>query len=237
VKKLVEPKSEEGELESRRKSTARAPVSTRSALLDAAKETFARMGFEGATFAEIAEKAGMTASQINYHFCDKAQLYRASLEAAVGEGRLEHLLGLLKSPSNLTEFRLRLELVAGELLERYVDDEISMRLLTLEISRGLPRGRDLIEAKASQTLTSLLDFMREARQRGLLHESVDPRLAVVNILSTLHFLGSERELLKKSLGLSIENERERTAIIQTMVENLIAGFKGNAFGGKNEAPS
>jgi len=50
---------------------------TRNLLLDAAKETFARKGFEGASLEEIAETAGYTRGAIYKHFGSKEELFLA----------------------------------------------------------------------------------------------------------------------------------------------------------------
>jgi len=54
-------------------------LDTRSKLLHAAGEIFADRGFHKATVREITERAGVNIAAINYHFRDKAELYRAVL--------------------------------------------------------------------------------------------------------------------------------------------------------------
>jgi AcrR family transcriptional regulator len=50
---------------------------TRNLLLDAAKEIFARRGYEGASLEEIAEVAGYTRGAIYKHFAGKEELFLA----------------------------------------------------------------------------------------------------------------------------------------------------------------
>lgn len=54
---------------------------TREDLLRAGAETFAELGFDGATAERIAERAGATKAMINYHFRSKQGLYEAILLA------------------------------------------------------------------------------------------------------------------------------------------------------------
>jgi AcrR family transcriptional regulator len=54
----------------------------RARLLEAAGQVFADQGFEGATGKEIAERAGVNAAGVNYHFGSFEGLYAAVLESA-----------------------------------------------------------------------------------------------------------------------------------------------------------
>lgn len=58
----------------------RKPEETREAALEAAMWAFAEMGFETATLAVIAQKAGVTAATLPYHFRDKQGLWDAVIE-------------------------------------------------------------------------------------------------------------------------------------------------------------
>jgi TetR/AcrR family transcriptional regulator, regulator of cefoperazone and chloramphenicol sensitivity len=55
---------------------------TRRRLIDAAGGVFAEVGFHGATVRQITERAGVNLAAVNYHFCDKAELYAAVLDEA-----------------------------------------------------------------------------------------------------------------------------------------------------------
>lgn len=59
----------------------RKPETTREAVLEAAIWAFAEYGFGNATLAVIAQKAGVTAATLPYHFTDKQGLWDAVIEA------------------------------------------------------------------------------------------------------------------------------------------------------------
>lgn len=54
-----------------------------SAILRAAEHVFARAGFEGATMADIADKAGLPKANLHYYFGNKRELYSAVLNAVL----------------------------------------------------------------------------------------------------------------------------------------------------------
>jgi AcrR family transcriptional regulator len=60
---------------------------TREAILLAAEDRFARLGFEGASLQQIAEAAGVARSTPAYFFGSKKALYDAVLERAVARGQ------------------------------------------------------------------------------------------------------------------------------------------------------
>lgn len=58
-------------------------AATRTRLIEVAGEEFARRGFQDATVREICKRAGTNIASINYHFGDKAGLYREVFRTAV----------------------------------------------------------------------------------------------------------------------------------------------------------
>lgn len=63
----------------------RKPEDTRQAIIEAAIEVFGELGYNSATLATIARRAGVTAATLPYHFEDKRGLWDATLAAFYGE--------------------------------------------------------------------------------------------------------------------------------------------------------
>jgi len=72
--------------QSRRRRPGPAPI-PREPVLAAAAEVFAVAGYDGASVAEIARRAGTSKPTIYKHFGDKARLYRACLDVEVAIAR------------------------------------------------------------------------------------------------------------------------------------------------------
>src|SRR4051812_41453758 len=60
-------------------------ANAKQAILDAALAIFARDGFHGASLSNIAERAHVLAPLIPYHFGSKDNLWRATVEFALGD--------------------------------------------------------------------------------------------------------------------------------------------------------
>jgi AcrR family transcriptional regulator len=56
-------------------------VATRNKILHAAREVFSEMGYESATFKDIAERAEVTRTNVNHYFRNKEELYQTLFEA------------------------------------------------------------------------------------------------------------------------------------------------------------
>jgi TetR/AcrR family transcriptional regulator, regulator of cefoperazone and chloramphenicol sensitivity len=72
-----------------RMGTAAESVQTRAQLIDAAGQLFAERGFAGVSVRDIVAAAKTHLSAINYHFRDKAGLYRACVESALATPKLD----------------------------------------------------------------------------------------------------------------------------------------------------
>ena len=63
-------------------SRGRAGPKTRADLVCSARELFSRHGYHGTTFKQVADRAGVTRSAVNYHFPTKRALYQTVMEAS-----------------------------------------------------------------------------------------------------------------------------------------------------------
>jgi TetR/AcrR family transcriptional regulator, regulator of cefoperazone and chloramphenicol sensitivity len=135
-------------------------AATRTALLEAAADVFAHVGFQNATIREICQKAGANVAAVNYHFRDKEGLYSEVLrvQGRLAESRFPSTADLADDASH----EQRLEVFIRSFLQRVLSEEIANR-------HGRMMAREMVEPTAA--LDQLVRHIIQP-QANLLHEIV-----------------------------------------------------------------
>ena len=174
---------------------------TRARIIQAAGEVFADHGFEGAKVRAITERAGVNVAAVNYHFRDKAELYK---------------LVLLDACSIKTAFR--------ETLAKAADaPEEQLRFLLHRFLAGLldpdrPDWKRRLLAREMTMPTAALDNLVEQNIRPFRDEFLTPVLQ--------QLLGpdvSEREV--KLTSSSVMSQCLYYLTCRPILERLNPGFK------------
>jgi len=165
-------------------------LETRSRVLAAATEVFARDGFEGASLRQIAETAGIDIATLKYHVGDKAALFTEVYQH--GYQDFQQSLGplIVRLPLARNSEELVSE-VRGLIEKGYDYLEANQAFMRLWLFRLLEGPQEVLEAE--ETLRSNVMMFIEAavgilRERGLVRSDVDVRvlvLAVVTAIPTL----------------------------------------------------
>ena len=174
---------------------------TRARIIQAAGEVFADHGFEGAKVRAITERAGVNVAAVNYHFRDKAELYK---------------LVLLDACSIKTAFR--------ETLAKAADaPEEQLRFLLHRFLAGLldpdrPDWKRRLLAREMTMPTAALDNLVEQNIRPFRDEFLTP------VLQQLLGPGvSEREV--KLTSSSVMSQCLYYLTCRPILERLNPGFK------------
>jgi AcrR family transcriptional regulator len=138
---------------------------TRSLLLDAAEEVFARRGFDGAALEDIAEAAGYTRGAIYSHFGSKAELFLAVLERQRRQF-LDGFSDVIGSVHRLGDVDLD-ELADrwGDLIDAERADRAALGYeFTLFLLRN-PEARTRVSAQREETAQELAEYIAAGATR------------------------------------------------------------------------
>lgn len=175
----------------------------RKALLDAASKLFLKHGFERVTARQIAAAAGTTPAMIHYYFDNKLGLFRAMLDRTIQPVR-DALAGALADsggqPIDVTRLLgLHIRTVAANpWIPTFVVNEVFAE-------KGRFRGM-FIRDVASRLAPMLIEVIERGRASGRFRADVDPRLAVLSLLSLCIFPFISRAVIGPVLGVKLEGE-------------------------------
>lgn len=137
-------------------------AATRQALLEAAADVFANVGFQNATIRDICQKAGANVAAVNYHFGDKSALYAEVLRV---QGQLARKLFPIERelhPDAAAEERLKGFI--RTFLNRVLSEELANRhgrMMAREMVEPTPALDPLVREVIQPQWDQLLDILRE----------------------------------------------------------------------------
>ena len=108
---------------------------SREAILVAAEDSFARLGFEGASLQQIAEAAGVSRSTPVYFFGGKEALYDAVLVRVIARGQ-EAMARAYAEGEDAGSLEDAVEAYVGTFIDFLGHDENFLRLMQREALRG-----------------------------------------------------------------------------------------------------
>jgi AcrR family transcriptional regulator len=182
---------------------------TRTRLLATAAEVFGRLGYDGASIAQITAEAGLSSGAIYAHYASKAELFVATLRAHA-ESEFERLLGS-DSTADFASF-----LVArGESLARRGRAERPLLIEAVVAARRHPEVARVLTTSIAHRERQLVELLAAAQEIGELDASFSAR-AVVRF-SLIVALGS---MVAGALDLPPVRQDDWSAIIHRIVDNL-----------------
>jgi len=148
---------------------------TRQKILDAAQSVFALYGYDGASVAQIAQKAEVSKGALYVHFATKEDLFR------------QILLGYVQRRSAITAAGLGPNVPLRAAIEQIIEgawtihqDGSSCSLLSTEFFALAGRsdwGREAMASIFSHCSSALVAFLDQAKARGEVRLDVDSQIA------------------------------------------------------------
>lgn len=183
-------------------------------MISAARTEFATHGFRGTTMRRVAERAGVTPAMVNYHFKDKRGLYRAMLEATVGP-LMQHLQEIAagEQPGSLHAA------LTGYMHALARNPELPALLMRDVLSSDGSMRDMFIREFASKGAGAMQRILAREFAAGALRADVDPRLALLSLISMAAFPFIARPVASELLGLSYDD-----AMIEQLAAHTIRLF-------------
>lgn len=176
---------------------------TRRALLRAAEEVFAALGYDGARVEDVAERVGIRRASVLYYFRDKRAIYEALLDDLFGN-LLERYERALGEPGATTERFLRCIDVWAE----HVETRPALLRITLwEIARATPSEEVPLAARVQPIVQRLCDAVIAGQREGVFRADVEPSGFVMSVAGTTAFLGLRTALLNPTIAPPLEPGR------------------------------
>jgi len=207
--------------------------SAREAILNAAEETFAREGFDGARIDAIAAASGYNKSLIFHYFEDKLGLYTAVIRRMKEYG--EHLQADLLAPSlenetilhDAREFRAFLEGMVGLSFDFLQSHPNILRILSWEAAEQWKTFLQIITRLdlGVGVTKRLRQFFLQAQTNGILRSDIDPAMTIILTLSMcqsyLTSLPRYEVLLDQHLSSPEAFTRAREQIVRFVVHGMM----------------
>ncbi len=198
---------------------------TRSAILDAAEQLFARYGFQAARLEDISGQVGIRRASLFYYFKDKQTLYDSVLENALS-GLLERVETVLSSAAPLPQ---RIEDAVTVWVDYVGGRPTLARLLLREVADATPDHPPSLMKHAPRFVELIQREVYDREKKGLAELTpIDPvHLASIVAGSTIFFVAAMPTLVPE-VGLDpLSAERLKTHRDEVLrIVRRLAGTRG-----------
>ncbi len=190
----------------------------RAAILQAAKDLFLRLGYEGSSMDAIAAEAKVSKLTVYSHFNDKESLFAASIASHCVNQLPTSIFDLPESMPimdvlNQVAHRFQSMINSQEAIEWY-------RLMVTIAVQHPERTRLFYDAGPQRTHNEMARLLEQAHQQGKL-EIPEPMLAAEYFLSS--FTGCSH--LQKILGVGREETNTRDSYVREVVKRFIRAYQ------------
>ena len=203
------------------------PQASRADILDAAERLFAEHGFGDVSTSRIAKKAGVSQSQIHYHFDTKRKLWAAVFQRRFGdyfERQAEMLAGTeLEGLDRL-----------GASIRAYFDFFRENPLFIKLLGRAQldSRGERDEESMAPELMRQGVEVIARGQREGRLRNDVPPQFILIGFLSLVAFWFQARDQYVPQTGLEGPPESHDDAYLDFILKTYLRGVApGKEHGG------
>jgi TetR/AcrR family transcriptional repressor of mexJK operon len=193
------------------------PPETKQRILDGAACMFCRDGYEGASMASIAAKAGVSKGTLYNYFVSKEALFIAYIE----DDCSTRMARMFEGVTETEDIRASLYMLAQRsLMMMMSQDGIAMYRLVVSIAPKFPALAEIFFAAGpNQALSKMQVFLERAHKAGQLHVP-DARFAAEQFFS----LCQSRICLRRRLNLSDDPPEMAEQVVQGAVDMFLNSY-------------
>jgi AcrR family transcriptional regulator len=178
------------------------PIEVRKRILDAALQSFAEKGFDGATTRQIAGRANVPLGLLRYYFGDKLKLWQASVDQAFGELR-SGLDATIIKPRNAAEDRDPLSAIRAGIrahVHFVAENPEFVRLMHEEGKRRGPRMRWLVDRHVTPLFERLVPVIARLQELGRLPKDIAPLHFAYALIGSIDVIFHQAEECRRVTG-------------------------------------
>jgi len=192
--------------------------STPDALILAARELFARHGYDGASVRAITTRAGTNLGAVTYHFGSKRALFEAAVGSFAGGAR-ERIQEAADGPGAPLD---RIEAVVRAFFDFLQENPDAPRLIMHILAGSEPIPEALLRPIESNYVT-LARLIEEGQRDGSIR-SGDARLMALSIAAQPIWLTLARRVLREGMYVDQDQPQVRHRLVESVVDFVRAGL-------------
>ena len=193
-------------------------TATQSAILAAARELFARRGYEGASVRAITGLAGVNLGAIAYHFGSKRALFDA-VTGSMARAARERIVAAAQTPGDSL---VRAEAVVRAFFDfLYENPDVPPLVIHMTVSGdSIPEAARCMMGENLRTLSRLIG---DGQVEGSIRAG-DPELMALSVISQPLWLALARRVLSEGVSVNQEDPEARRRLVESVVDFVRAGL-------------
>jgi AcrR family transcriptional regulator len=199
-------------------------LEARERLIEAARQAFAKDGFEGASVRDITARAHANLGAITYHFGTKEALYHAVIER-FAEPLADRLAAISREAGAPLE---RLAMAARAFMEHMWSHPEMPCLMVRELASDRPLPPPVAKV-IRRNVESFTRIITEGQADGTVRPG-EPHLFAMSIAGQPLFLALAGRAIREAIGVDPGDPAMRRLITEHVITNLRASFAGPAAG-------
>lgn len=202
-----------------------------SRILAAAKDLFARHGYDHVSMNAVAEAAGVSKANVFHHFKSKDELYVCSLRQACEASR-SSLDAMEEGDGDAWQ---RIRRFVDEHLEHMLSHSRDSRLILREVVENRPgTGQRLAQEVFRDNFNRLVAIIAECQREGALRPDLDPVFISTLLLGANVFFFQSQEVMRHLDGVDFADEPSRYGAM--FVDILMRGAASGPVANEGKKP-